>query len=152
MRAVAVRRCGLAASLIASLLVIVAPAVAAAPDVSFVGSGWGHGVGLSQYGAKAMASDGANYLQILNRYYTGVSVRSLPVIGDDAFVLTDPDPMWVGLLQDQSAVSFDVASGSTDLCFDRTGFCVARVGAGTSWRFAQYGVGVCQFAQVLASG
>ena len=152
MRAVAVRRCGFAACFIASLLVVVVPAAAAAQDVSFNGSGWGDGVGLSQYGAKAMASDGADYRQILNRYYTGVSVRPLPVTGDSVFVLTDPEPMWVGLLQNQSAVSFDVTSGSSDLCFDRTGFCVARVGTGTSWRFAQYGMGICQFEQVLAGG
>ena len=69
--------------------------------MSFDGSGWGDGVGLSQYGAKAMASDGADYLQILNRYYTGILVRPLVVTGDSAFVLTDPDPMWVGLLQNQ---------------------------------------------------
>jgi len=149
---VVVRRCGLAACFIASLLVVAAPAVAVTPDVSFDGSGWGDGVGLSQYGAKAMAFDGADYLQILNRYYTGVSVRSLPVTGDSSFVLTDPAPIWVGLLQNQAAVSFDVTSGSSDLCFDRTGFCVARAGTGTSWRFAQYGPGVCQFEHVLASG
>jgi SpoIID/LytB domain protein len=152
MRTVAIRRCGLAAFFIAFLLVIVAPAVATAQEMSFDGSGWGDGVGLSQYGAKAMASDGADYLQILNRYYTGILVRPLVVTGDSAFVLTDPDPMWVGLLQNQSAVSFDVTSGSSDLCFDRTGFCVARASTGTSWRFAQYGMGVCQFEEVLASG
>jgi SpoIID/LytB domain protein len=63
MRTVAIRRCGVAALFIAFLLVIVAPAVSAAQEVSFDGSGWGDGVGLSQYGAKAMASDGADYLQ-----------------------------------------------------------------------------------------
>ena len=148
----AVRRCGFAACFIASLLVVVVPAAATAQDVAFNGSGWGDGVGLSQYGAKAMAFGGADYRQILNRYYSGVSVRPLPVTSDSGFILTDPEPVWVGLLQNQSAVSFDVTSGSSDLCFDSTGFCVARVGTGTSWRFAQYGIGICQFEQVLASG
>jgi len=33
------------------------------------GSGWGHGVGMSQYGAKAMAESGAAAAAILNLYY-----------------------------------------------------------------------------------
>ena len=36
--------------------------------------GFGHGVGLSQYGASGMAKAGYNYKQILNHYYTGVSI------------------------------------------------------------------------------
>lgn len=124
----------------------------ASPAVSFVGAGWGDGVGLSQYGAKALASDGADYQLILNRYFTGVSVGPLAVVGDSDFILTDAEPLWVGLLQNQSAVSFAVTSGSSDLCFDPTGFCVARSTSGTAWRFVQYGVGVCQFEQVMSNG
>jgi len=36
--------------------------------------GYGHGVGMSQYGANGMAKDGYNYLQILRHYYTGVNI------------------------------------------------------------------------------
>lgn len=36
--------------------------------------GYGHGVGMSQYGARAMALDGADYLEILTHYYTGVEI------------------------------------------------------------------------------
>ncbi|MFV0441615.1 MAG: SpoIID/LytB domain-containing protein [Lachnospirales bacterium] len=38
------------------------------------GSGWGHGVGMSQYGAKGMAEAGYNYEEILKHYYTGVDI------------------------------------------------------------------------------
>ncbi len=38
------------------------------------GNGNGHNVGLSQYGAKAMAELGYSYEQILNYYYTGISI------------------------------------------------------------------------------
>ncbi len=38
------------------------------------GAGWGHGVGMSQYGARALASDGRTSTQILTHYYTGASV------------------------------------------------------------------------------
>lgn len=43
----------------------------------FTGKGWGHGVGLCQVGAFGMALRGATYLEILARYYTGVSVEPL---------------------------------------------------------------------------
>lgn len=43
-------------------------------DIVFATKGWGHGVGMSQYGANGMANAGYNYLQILKHYYTGVSV------------------------------------------------------------------------------
>lgn len=38
------------------------------------GKGYGHGVGLSQYGAKGMAEDGFKYVDILKYYYTGIDV------------------------------------------------------------------------------
>ena len=41
---------------------------------AFYVTGHGHGVGLSQYGANAMAEAGADYKTILTHYYTGVTV------------------------------------------------------------------------------
>ena len=45
-------------------------------DVIFVldGAGWGHGVGLCQIGAAAMASNGYAWDEILNHYYPGSSL------------------------------------------------------------------------------
>ena len=40
----------------------------------FYVTGYGHGVGLSQYGANAMAQEGADFKTILTHYYTGVTV------------------------------------------------------------------------------
>ena len=37
--------------------------------------GYGHGVGLSQYGANGMAKKGYNYKEILTHYYTGVEIK-----------------------------------------------------------------------------
>ena len=42
---------------------------------TFSGTGWGHGVGMSQYGAKAMAEQGYTYDQILQFYFTGVTIK-----------------------------------------------------------------------------
>ena len=41
----------------------------------FYVTGYGHGVGMSQYGANQMAKDGADYRKILTHYYTGVTVE-----------------------------------------------------------------------------
>ena len=41
----------------------------------FYGKGNGHGVGMSQYGAKGMAEAGYNYIDILKHYYTGITVE-----------------------------------------------------------------------------
>ena len=41
----------------------------------FFVTGYGHGVGMSQYGANQMAKEGADYRTILTHYYTGVTVE-----------------------------------------------------------------------------
>lgn len=41
---------------------------------TIVGWGWGHNVGMSQYGAQAMAKLGYTYVDILKFYYTGITV------------------------------------------------------------------------------
>lgn len=43
--------------------------------VTFTGKGNGHSAGMSQYGAKAMAEEGYNFMDILKFYYTGVEVK-----------------------------------------------------------------------------
>jgi stage II sporulation protein D len=42
---------------------------------SLSGSGWGHGVGMSQHGAEGMARLGFTFMEILEHYYTNVEVR-----------------------------------------------------------------------------
>lgn len=37
--------------------------------------GYGHGVGMSQYGANGMANSGYSYRQILNHYYQGIQIN-----------------------------------------------------------------------------
>src|SRR5918996_2381732 len=61
-----------------------APAPAPLPPVTastflFGGKGWGHGVGMSQYGALGLANEGATYDQILRHYYSGVELGAAPV-------------------------------------------------------------------------
>jgi len=46
-------------------------------EVIFSGYGSGHGLGLSQWGAKAFADKGKSYKDILFHYYTGVTLEKL---------------------------------------------------------------------------
>ena len=40
------------------------------------GYGAGHGVGMSQWGAKSMAERGASFREILKHYYMGVQIKT----------------------------------------------------------------------------
>ncbi len=42
--------------------------------IRFLGSGSGHGVGLSQWGALALARDGSSWQEILAHYYPGSEI------------------------------------------------------------------------------
>jgi len=47
---------------------------ATATSYTFTGRGWGHGVGMCQYGAFGMAKMGIKYDEIIKHYYTGVEL------------------------------------------------------------------------------
>jgi len=44
---------------------------------SFLGRGWGHGVGMCQVGAYGLAKQGFSYDQILKAYYTGIELTHI---------------------------------------------------------------------------
>lgn len=46
-------------------------------DVEITTKGYGHGVGMSQYGANGLAKEGKNYKQIIKYYYTGVEISKV---------------------------------------------------------------------------
>ena len=64
-----------------------APPPASPGEALFVvsGRGYGHGVGMSQYGAYGMAREGYSYDEILQHYYTGIELGPAPT--DDVRVL-----------------------------------------------------------------
>lgn len=96
------------ASLVAAAILVVASFAGGATPVgaeesfTFTGGGWGHGVGLSQYGACGMASAGKNYVQILTHYYTGTQVSAV----------TEPTNLRV-LLAESNTFTLEVPTGST---------------------------------------
>ena len=46
-------------------------------EFTFSGRGWGHGVGLCQVGAYGMARSGADYKEILKKYYRGINIKNM---------------------------------------------------------------------------
>ena len=47
-------------------------------SITFTQKGYGHGVGMSQAGANAMAASGSTWESILKHYYTGVQITAMP--------------------------------------------------------------------------
>lgn len=43
-------------------------------SITFTGRGWGHGIGMCQYGAYGLAQMGVKYDKILSHYYTGIEL------------------------------------------------------------------------------
>lgn len=97
--------------------------------VRVIGRGWGHGVGMSQWGAHGLASRGADYLQILTHYYTGVEVSRLD----------DPGPIEVGVAWAQPSVTVD----GEFMIVDGRGHTLVKDGIG-SWNFRWAGAGVVE--------
>ena len=67
-------RLALATAFLTLLLAGWAGPASAASKLTVRGAGYGHGVGMSQYGAYGFAMEGSSYRQILGHYYTGTSL------------------------------------------------------------------------------
>ena len=63
---------------LAAFLLASAPALAAKSRFTIRGAGFGHGVGMSQYGAYGFAKQGVAYDEILRHYYTDTELGSAP--------------------------------------------------------------------------
>ena len=46
-------------------------------EIKFVTKGYGHGVGMSQYGANKLAQNGKNYEEIIHHFYTNVKIQDI---------------------------------------------------------------------------
>lgn len=84
------------------------------PEVVFEGHGWGHGVGMSQYGAWAMAQDGYSAEDIVEHYYTGASVTQLSS-ATSGWLVNDAAPLWVHLLSKPAGAPVTLAAKGTGL-------------------------------------
>jgi len=124
---------GVIFSLISSSL-FTPPANAVPNEWIIVGSGWGHGVGLSQYGALGQALEGRSWQDILSHFYPGTNLGDSP--GDKQIV--------VGLSQDKTAVfvRLDKFSDDAQLEMSIDGNPVATIGSGTVIRIEANGSSV----------
>src|SRR4051794_3160900 len=69
-----VRKLGL---LVALAVLLCAPPAQAASRLVIRGAGFGHGIGMSQYGAFGLSLQGVGYRAILSRYYQGTKLGTL---------------------------------------------------------------------------
>ena len=147
-------RVGRKLAAVAVVLAVSFPGQAAAgePALVFSGSGWGHGVGLSQYGARAMADGGSTAQEIVYHYFPGSSLRRLNTLSIGSELLGANAPLWVGLLQNQPEITFSVENGVVDLCLDSADECAATAMKGEKWRFGPDGFGQCAFARQAGDG
>lgn len=72
------RRTALAALSACALLLALGTPADAASTFTIRGAGFGHGVGMSQYGAMGYAQHGASYTDILSHYYSDTSLGTAP--------------------------------------------------------------------------
>ena len=97
--------------------------VAAQAKSSFVikGAGFGHGIGLSQYGADGYAQHGFDYKTIVGHYYQGTGLATV-----------SPAPTIRVLLQSVSAPSFTGATDASGRTLDPAKtYSVVRAGSGS---------------------
>ena len=109
--------------LIASVVAVASPVAAHQDDVyEFSGSGWGHSIGMSQYGAYGQALEEATYDEILSYYYEGVSISTIADLVDGEKIPTehslvvDDSPVWVGIRQSISSIMVTPVGGPLNLC------------------------------------
>jgi stage II sporulation protein D len=120
---------------------------AAPGDFVFSGHGWGHGIGMSQYGARGAAQLGCSVTDILSTYYPGVAVQTADM----------PDRLRVGIVPNRPSGALvksyrvKVTTGSstwtlqaTESGTGRTTSSTARQPAGATWQVETLGDGGVQ--------
>ncbi len=120
------RRASIAVCLATALALLPAPPASAGPDeFTFYGSGWGHGLGLSQWGAYGLAREGWGASRIVRHFYRGTRIEEVRM----------PESLRIGLVQGQAKVRLEAQAGAVDL---RLGGrdpadTVASIPAGETW-------------------
>ncbi len=90
---------------------------------TFKGSGWGHGVGLSQYGTKGLTELGASFCsdtsscnsnEVVSYYFQGTSVKQLSDISlSSQDISTNSNALWVGLARNANSISLTTLPSSS---------------------------------------
>ena len=90
---------------------------------TFTGSGWGHGVGLSQYGSKGLTELGASFCsntssctssEVVDYYFTDTGVDQLNNLSlSSPDIATSNDALWVGLARNAKNISLTTLPSSS---------------------------------------
>lgn len=112
----------LASVTVIAMVLPLAPLAAEAQEVpaestfTFFGGGWGHGTGMSQYGAQGQALAGKSWPEILTHYFTGVGIQELN-FDDTPSTIEYEGPVWVGLEQNLTHQDIRIWGTSPDIDF-----------------------------------
>jgi stage II sporulation protein D len=109
----------------AAVLAASGGAARASDTITFYGGGWGHGVGLSQWGALGLARKGWGDARILRHYYTGTRVHPLE---------RRPARIRVGIAQGLQAAHLKAQNGDVTIhTGSPTGRIIGRIPSGATW-------------------
>lgn len=98
------------------------------------GSGWGHGRGMSQWGAYQAATEGRSHTEILRFYYPGTTLDTLP--SRDVRVLLASDTGRALVVKARSGLTFQEAGSAPRALPTSMSTCTARI---TRWRAVSRG-------------
>ena len=111
------------ASVVTAVLVT-GSAAQAADSFRFHGSGYGHGIGMSQWGAYGLATKGWTYRQILTHFYSGTRVVAA----------STPARIRVGLTSGRRTIHLTARNGPVRLWLDGPGTTfIAKIARGKTW-------------------
>jgi stage II sporulation protein D len=105
-----------------------APAALAQRDdeFTFYGSGFGHGLGMSQWGAYGLAQQGWTPSRILRHFYSGTTIADAD---------SPPSRLRIGLTQGRDVIRLEAEAGDVDIrTGDPNGDVVATIPSGRTWR------------------
>jgi stage II sporulation protein D len=107
-----------------------APALAGPDGFTFYGGGWGHGLGLSQWGAYGLARQGWGAARILTHFYQGTRVTQAQSV---------PATLRIGLVQGQQRVHLEAQAGPVDLRLAgrKADDTIATIPEGETWTVRQ---------------
>ncbi|MGI6193309.1 MAG: SpoIID/LytB domain-containing protein, partial [Christensenellales bacterium] len=118
---------------------------------------YGHGVGMSQRGAQQMATEGLSYMDILNFYFSNVTISQISTVSSTAdtvtnpngpveVVVTLPEPSAVsGTLTAQTAVKAKPSSSASTAVTLKSGAQVQVVGHHDGWLLVLTSSGKCGY-------
>ena len=120
------KRCILVATIASLMVAALAPMPASAVEsFTFYGSGWGHRIGMSQYGALGLAQKGLARNAILQSFYTNVTIGQAP---------SPPSQIRVGLFNTVPSIRLKAVDAGVALRLGSTAAVpIVTIPAGQTW-------------------